>query len=454
MKLFASILLILSIFFSGCTYKKKFLPITHYNQASHTNVGLSVLNNNISIKNNVNYGVLHSIGHGFLECAGFGEFGMAGVGITILCLPINMPMKIVKATEASEDLKILKKEKATIEAKIKDTSLQKIVKNIAIDYANKNMINMNSIDENTTALKENGFIDYSLLSLKGIDTVLEYEIVEISLNEVGVTDIPVFLTLKMKNKLIQTKNNHILNESEKSVNSNIHPYKELVADEFKILKEEQNRLLEAVVSDSINENLLLYYPSLSRDLTANKRVDKVKRKAPYYVLGAYRPKPIFATPDMREIFSLEYSLVGNSDRRFVPINERQPLLKWEAFPWAHDMTPSERFSEIVYDLKIYEYEGPLIYTRNGLKKSEHKIEKLLKINTRYLWTVRARFKLDGKPRFTEWGGLYGEGYRYKHGYNSAWEFKERNQAWKFGEKGHDPLDRKKYYFYPFVIFDK
>jgi hypothetical protein len=55
----------------------------------------------------------------------------------------------------------------------------------------------------------------------------------------------------------------------------------------------------------------------------------------------------------------------------------------------------------------------IVYRRDGLASPTHTLETALSPGTRYFWTVRARFELDGRERVTEWGtinngGIYGD----------------------------------------------
>jgi len=63
------------------------------------------------------------------------------------------------------------------------------------------------------------------------------------------------------------------------------------------------------------------------------------------------------------------------------IADLQPTLQWEAIPG----------SSVTYDLVVYEFEeeNP-VYYKEGLKDATHKIEKELKPNTLYRWSVRSR----------------------------------------------------------------
>ncbi len=448
LKLFGSTYLIFSFLLSGCTYKESFLPVTRDKKtAEYKHLGLIVLENNISIQNNVDIGALRSIDQSFTECMAISPPDLFLAAVTLmLCLPVDLPLNLVKSHDASQKLEILKKEKGSIQASLKDTKLQRKLHTIAINYIRKNMIDTAPLDKNDIKINNDGSIDYSPLSLKGIDTVIEFETIKITLDEAGLTDIPVFIALEIKSRLINTNDNRVLNTIEKKINSSVRDYQEWISNDFALLKNECDTLLKEIVFNHIDEHLFLYYPTLPNSITQST----VERAAPYYVLNAYYPKPVFATPDMREFSSMEYERVGDSARRFVPIKEQKPLIKWEPFPWSYDQVPKERFNDIVYDLLIYEYEGPLVYAREGLQQNEHRLEKELSLGGKYLWTVRARFKLDRNLRFTEWAGFYG----------SKISGRQDQHAWKFGTKGPKghidfaPLNKKKYHYYPIMILEK
>jgi len=101
---------------------------------------------------------------------------------------------------------------------------------------------------------------------------------------------------------------------------------------------------------------------------------------------------------------------------FVKVDSLRPTLRWESFPRPQDHELDregllERIRNVTYDLKIWqadeeypvEYPWQLVYLRRGVPEPSHKIESPLKPSTKYFWTVRARFELDGQPRVTEWG---------------------------------------------------
>lgn len=93
---------------------------------------------------------------------------------------------------------------------------------------------------------------------------------------------------------------------------------------------------------------------------------------------------------------------------FVKVDSLQPTLRWESFPREQDFSSSSkeelsRITAVTYQLRIANKGWS--YVRDNLTEPCHKIEDALQPSTKYLWTVRACFKLDGEPRCTEWGAL-------------------------------------------------
>ena len=116
-----------------------------------------------------------------------------------------------------------------------------------------------------------------------------------------------------------------------------------------------------------------------------------------------------------------------SNLRFVQLDSPTPLFRWETFP-SSIAIPSEGgavlpLTNLRYELKLLEVsesalsgfdsagvlEGfpdvtPIVV--ENLTVPEHRFTRALKACTEYLWTVRARFELFGRTRFTEWAGVY------------------------------------------------
>lgn len=119
----------------------------------------------------------------------------------------------------------------------------------------------------------------------------------------------------------------------------------------------------------------------------------------------------------------------------IEVQSSHPILRWETFPPPRDEFAAAAVSkgtlqEVTYELLIWSTEeqgrpGLLVYSRKGLRASTHKVESSLAWSTTYLWTVRARFLLDGHVRFTEWARRL-SAYEAKLGQSTTWT--ERSRA--------------------------
>lgn len=97
---------------------------------------------------------------------------------------------------------------------------------------------------------------------------------------------------------------------------------------------------------------------------------------------------------------------------FTETESLSPTLRWQTVGQVL-MEKNERdidrssLTEITYELRIWqtatEYSGILIYSRMGLETPYHMLEEPLKTDTKYLWSVRAHYLVDGKSRLSEWG---------------------------------------------------
>ncbi len=117
----------------------------------------------------------------------------------------------------------------------------------------------------------------------------------------------------------------------------------------------------------------------------------------------------------------EYPPVGGGPV-FTDVDSLQPIFRWQSFPRQEDLKADHegvlsRVTAVTYDLNILGKKGygpgELIYSRTGLPEPAHMVETPLEPSTRYFWTVRARFTLNGHLRVTEWGEQAGSYYRFE-----------------------------------------
>jgi len=96
---------------------------------------------------------------------------------------------------------------------------------------------------------------------------------------------------------------------------------------------------------------------------------------------------------------------------YPPVNSAQPVLRWEAFPRPRDASPENEqvlrsISDVTYDVKIWEaphnYPERLVEDAAGLGTPAYRPRAPLTPHSRYYWTMRARYRLNGEPQVTRW----------------------------------------------------
>jgi hypothetical protein len=95
-----------------------------------------------------------------------------------------------------------------------------------------------------------------------------------------------------------------------------------------------------------------------------------------------------------------------------PVESVLPMLVWKARPAADEdsavaLRSNEKVENAVYDLRIWkamdEAPGTLVYERKDLPRPQHQVDAALDPGSTYFWSVRMRYRVDGRPRATLWG---------------------------------------------------
>ena len=96
------------------------------------------------------------------------------------------------------------------------------------------------------------------------------------------------------------------------------------------------------------------------------------------------------------------------------LDSPQPTLRWEPFPRPGDIAVDTchvlaQITRVSYDLRIWRnidgYPVELVYTRDALPSTVHRIERSLQTGQAYFWSIRARFALADQTRVTEWSRI-------------------------------------------------
>jgi len=260
----------------------------------------------------------------------------------------------------------------------------------------------------------------------GVDTVLEVSAVELTAKSSGTQQLPVRFEISARVRLVRVRDNEVLDGFTYNYHSLYRTLDEWSSENGRLIAEELGRAHREIAEQVIDELLLIYHAPVPggaprRPATA----DQGSAGSTSDGDSNWRVPPYALRPIYPEVFTTAFSRqIGFGGLGLVMVDGIQPTLRWEAFPRPHDLpsgtAAASRVSDVSYELRLYRsrpfVEVPLltkvlsaeteIYSRTGLIDPYHRVEANLDHCAVYFWTVRARFRLDGVPRVTEWTGAY------------------------------------------------
>lgn len=342
--------------------------------------------------------------------------GSAGGAVMILLLPVFVLVGAIAGTASGVAVGYSADTLAEAEANARhmlnsaylQTELLEHAQEYGLDNTDLDFIRIPDADSETLANKP----DYKALSNDSIDAVLEVELRRFSLEY--------SLEIDVRARLISTRTGAVLSDGHYKFLSERHKLKEWITDGAAPLTEAIQRGLRKLAEDVVDENFLLFYPNESEEIipqqideTSDQVQEPQEAPVPHYVLS-----PVYPALDL--CFFCSTHAMGL--REFVLVDSVQPTLQWESFPRAHDLTDSggqeQQITDVRYELRVFNTTTPpsghdsllipaqQVYSARNISDPYHKIENKLDICSDYFWTVRARFKLDGRYRVTEWAGAF------------------------------------------------
>lgn len=238
--------------------------------------------------------------------------------------------------------------------------------------------------------------DYRPLRDAGVEHVLEVALAKVGTDGSG-TNSPIALVMQAQVRMVRTADNTEVFSSTYDYSGKRLKLAEWSADQGKRLLDALQVGYEAL-GRQIYENVFLLYPFPDWNAHSGGMLVATFGLGPVYPLtrGQLSGDPFFS-----EYFE------------WKEVDSLRPTLAWQAFPRDSDRkaSPSEmtRVTNVRYDLVIARERNQaadeVVYRREGLPEPRHALEILLRPDTHYLWSVRARFSLDGRERVTEWGSI-------------------------------------------------
>lgn len=347
-------------------------------------------------------GMLHFLAQGS-QNAGGGPYAAAAAAIAALIFTIagstiggvTGTMQAVPAKTARE---IEKRINTLLAAMDLSRGLAKAVQGVAFSKPELAGYGM----EGGTATEARDQIPYHLLASRGIDTVLEIRVTEAGFQGGEGARPRIRFYMNAAIRLVDTRTGlqrfgrdfHQLSE-ELPFDVWFANGSQRLADEF---KHSQAALAERIIDELF---LVTDFPFASGLWTLPGQPD----------FGICWFAPISPKVSYTTLwYSIRHASPGIS-LLYPEVDSLQPLLEWEPFPRPRDITAANepvlhRIGNVTYDLKIWEapndFPARLIYDRTGISVARYRPEYPLKPQTRYFWTIRARYTFSGNPQVTRW----------------------------------------------------
>ena len=285
--------------------------------------------------------------------------------------------------------------------------------------------------------------DYGSIADRHIDSVLETSVVKLATSSIEKITPGFALKMTARARLIRLADHAILSDQTFQFYSETRPFAEWAGQDAKEFRGALKRGYRELAEQIIDEFFLLYTPP------SNETIAKTpEKKKEGNILTAPEPRALKAGKYMFPSYTLrpEHPVwekcggwcgpLNYGAFKFAEVNSLTPEFRWERFPRPTDLAFSEyKFSNVSYEFRIYKAHrflrhtfievvpiypiiipiwmtvdiwnaSELVYSRESLLEPMHALESSLEPCTNYLWTVRARYELDGNIRVTEWAGTY------------------------------------------------
>lgn len=412
-----NITIFLVIILSGCA-EYEFVTNSQYQTHPHSNYPVGIVSANFLPQVNAVFltegkseGATKGIGEGMLSCARTGD----ALGF-IFCLPFGAVFGGTMGAYNAEDSKKIDRIKRNLKEKLgtANEARNALTQNVYQYYKNnKNNIRVEIVHNTDKSTSNYSKSSYSDIRLKKYASLLELQMLAIKFEGAGNKDDHVCLEMSAKGRKIDTKTQKVLDELTYKQSLGCRKPSHWFENDGKPIINSINDGYKLLAENLVDELYFIYKPKEMNKIKHNMS----KRVVPYFALSPIYPPIAFKSDNLKYKYYIRWNGIS-----FTDVNSLYPTFQWEPFPRNFDYigNKNNKFSNISYDLRIYEYEGKKygsvkaihlyggkkVYEKTGIRQSSHKLKTKLKPCQWYRWTVRANFKLNGTWRTTEWTGTY------------------------------------------------
>jgi hypothetical protein len=301
-------------------------------------------------------------------------------GCVLVQLTVGAIAGVIDSAATNRKSRTAQRSDEVVSPKLDAPLIQEALRDAIMTAANSDGVRLSIAPSVGIAEADDG-PDYRSLAAKGVDTVLEVTLhqvfLEPNIDYSGKINLDPLLPLELQThvRLIRTRDNSALLQEDYFYRGKRYQYTQWASHSGEKLMTGLNKGY-AVLGRDITDRIFLLYPFADR--VGNG-------ESGYCGLGILEPKQNLA-------------------------DDLSPMLSWKSFPRASDvgLVPDEmkRVKNVRYELLVGtggNGEMPdVLYHVEGLDETTHRVAKQLEPNTRYFWSVRAKFDLDGRMRVTDW----------------------------------------------------
>ena len=343
--------------------------------------------------------------------AGCGEMirsddsGVAVILAIIVCLPVAATIGAITGANSAESSEIISTAQSNLQSQIANLTLQEHLRNALIQYSNNVGLKLSPLSQEAGPAKPDDMPAYHEFSDE-FDTVLEVVTLEFVARTSGARGVPTSIQLKAKVRVVNTHDGSISDTFPVVSTGITRSVERWLADNAKPVQDGIAAAIREVAETAIDEVLLIYHPTqLVSDQPSQETAEEDGNKSQRHLVPGYALRPI--EPPLRNKFYWNNPTWGHLER--FQLVSLEPTFEWEPFPRGFDIVVGHapgQAMQILYDFRIYDWSGIVVYGRTGLEVPRHKLETRLQPCMSYRWTVRSRFHLNGLPRATEWTGAF------------------------------------------------
>lgn len=374
-------------------------------------------------------GAAAGAGEGFVYCAvhslATGPF--APLMVTLLCPPMMAVGAVVGASQAEAKETVIQAEtgldQVLAELKSQDRLVNEVMRYLGESGLSATLADPGRVPGPTAPDLTPTYRD---LPLPGYPGLLEVGLSEIRFDSPGTKSLVACLTLKARLRILELPSDRVRQSFEYRENAGCRPIEEWLRRGGKELPQVLGQAYERLVRVVIDELFLIYHPQPLRETKSKTEATAAapalhRKLVPEFALRPISPPLQETDLNLLTAFTRKKRgiLHGYGGLQFTDVESLTPTFFWESFPREQDIIHAGgnagAFSDVTYDFRIFNSViglgnavGPrdVVYERKGLQNPEHRPTRPLDSCEWFFWTVRARFKLYGAPRITEWSGIY------------------------------------------------